>query len=609
MSGSDFNQKPTKGKLVRLNISKVTFTKGGDAYINYQGTNYITDNNAKKIPSFAFCNCRLKEVIMKQTSIIGKAAFENAQSLTKVVLPDNAEIQQRAFNKCTQLEEVVFPVYTENIYSNAFCANAKLKKLVINNVNYISANGFLRDLPALENVTIKGYLIHIDGWNTIENCASLKSVDFIGPVISTGGPYFATNCPQLSSITFHAPVSDFGFGEEKGCPAFKGYTMKNLVFSSNDPKWAKTLPTEELVKDQRYIPALKQFIATLDDVKKLTSEASLFGIDGVSDVLYNEAKRQLEAGKPSDAYTFLNKAVNYGYMNWKQVKKDSIIWEKAKADSKIPAQLLTIRSRGDYPYCLQQAASYKKDSRSLPVFTYALPSDTLLTKIRNYFNLDSIAGNGDEISRIKNLMYWVHNHIRHNGSSSWPQCRYNAIDLYKETLKEKRGLNCRFMAMVLNDFYLAMGYPSRFITCLPRAFNTDSDCHVTNMAWSRTLNKWIWIDPTFAAYVSDENGNLLNQGEVRERIRRNQPLVLNEDANWNHKQKETKAEYLDYYMAKNLYWLETHVDNIPESESYDGNDGKIIALVPAGFQCNNSKENTTSDATYFWQAPETGKRQ
>ena len=43
------------------------------------------------------------------------------------------------------------------------------------------------------------------------------------------------------------------------------------------------------------------------------------------------------------------------------------------------------------------------------------------------FNLDS-AGSGDELSKIRNLMHWVHNAVRHDGSSSNPTSR-NAIDL------------------------------------------------------------------------------------------------------------------------------------------------------------------------------------
>ena len=137
----------------------------------------------------------------------------------------------------------------------------------------------------------------------------------------------------------------------------------------------------------------------------------------------------------------------------------------------------------------------------------------------------------------------------------WPDCARNSIAMYELCKREGRGLNCRFLAQVLSEMYLAMGFPSRFVTCQSKAYDTDTDCHVINMVWSRQLGKWIWMDASFAAYVTDENGLLLHPGEVRERLIKGLPLVLNEDANWNHKTKQTKEGYLENYMAKNLYML------------------------------------------------------
>lgn len=58
------------------------------------------------------------------------------------------------------------------------------------------------------------------------------------------------------------------------------------------------------------------------------------------------------------------------------------------------------------------------------------------------------------------------------------------------------------MAQMLNECYLAMGFKSRFITCMPKVM--INDCHVINAVYSNTLNKWLWMDPTFNAYVTDE---------------------------------------------------------------------------------------------------------
>ena len=44
-------------------------------------------------------------------------------------------------------------------------------------------------------------------------------------------------------------------------------------------------------------------------------------------------------------------------------------------------------------------------------FRYAEPSDRMLQMTRKKFNLDKIADNEDDISRMKNLLYWVHDKI------------------------------------------------------------------------------------------------------------------------------------------------------------------------------------------------------
>lgn len=225
---------------------------------------------------------------------------------------------------------------------------------------------------------------------------------------------------------------------------------------------------------------------------------------------------------------------------------------------------------------LKQAGKYNySDNRFVPKFAYQSQDHPDLLKIRKDLKLDSVAGKGSELSRIFNLMHWVHNLVRHDGSSNNPTLK-NAIDLIKVCKKENRGVNCRMLATILNECYLSIGIPSRYVTCMPKETNFD-DCHVINMVYSKELSKWIWIDPTFDAYVMDEKGNLLGIPEVRERLIKGQGLVLNADANWNRESMQTKEQYLDNYMVKNLYRLQTPVVSEYDSETWKS--GKKIAYV------------------------------
>jgi hypothetical protein len=66
----------------------------------------------------------------------------------------------------------------------------------------------------------------------------------------------------------------------------------------------------------------------------------------------------------------------------------------------------------------------------------------------------------------------------------------NAMSMIAVCKRDNRGLNCRGLATVLNECYLAMGFKSRFVTCLPKdSLNIDPDCHVINAVYSNTLKK------------------------------------------------------------------------------------------------------------------------
>lgn len=267
---------------------------------------------------------------------------------------------------------------------------------------------------------------------------------------------------------------------------------------------------------------------------------------------------------------------------------------------------------------LKKAGKYNEDdNRFVPNFSYQPSNNPNLAKIRQDLKLDSIAGKGSELSKIFNLLHWVHNLVKHDGGSDNPTLK-NAIDLINVCKVENRGVNCRMLATILNECYLSVGIKSRYITCMPKETDFD-DCHVINMVYSNELKKWIWIDPTFDSYVMDEKGNLLGIQEVRERLVNGQPLVLNADANWNRENLQTKEEYLENYMAKNLYRLQTPL--ISQYDTETPKSGKEISYVellpldgleqtPQKMEKTNTKTGVksiyykTNNPNIFWAKPE-----
>ena len=232
---------------------------------------------------------------------------------------------------------------------------------------------------------------------------------------------------------------------------------------------------------------------------------------------------------------------------------------------------------------LKKAAQWNKnDAGVIPPFTYLDSSDEHLRSLRTGFNLDSIAGKGNEVSRILELLHWIHNLIPHDGQHDNPEVR-NAMSLIRQCKEEHRGLNCRGLGTVLNECYLALGFKSRFLTCLPKD-SMDTECHVINMVYSNDLKKWIWVDATHDSYVMDENGLLLDPFEVRERLIDGRPLILNPDANWNHQLSTVRENYLYDYMAKNLYRFSCPVNSTYDTETAaPGKSITYIELVPLDY--------------------------
>ncbi len=270
---------------------------------------------------------------------------------------------------------------------------------------------------------------------------------------------------------------------------------------------------------------------------------------------------------------------------------------------------------------LKKAAKYNpSDMRTFPQFTYQDSGNTHLQALRKKYNLDSIAGKAGEINQIINLMHWIHNKVAHDGQHGNPE-KKNADDLIMACSDGSRGLNCRGLAIALNECYLALGFKSRYVTCMPKELEFD-DCHVINMVYSEWLKKWVYMDPTNNAYVMDEKGTLLSIEEVRQRLIDGRTLILNPDANWNNESFVWLEEYLHFYMAKNLYRLECPVSSEYDYETKSpGKNTVYVELLPLDginqtpqkSEHTDKKHNTTTtnyitnNPSAFWKVPESAK--
>ena len=316
-------------------------------------------------------------------------------------------------------------------------------------------------------------------------------------------------------------------------------------------------------------------------------------------ILYNLACGYSLLGEKAKCVAFLDQALAAGYRDYYEMQADSD-FTNVRKDKEFQSLLAKLKSIGDYAQILRDHAAYKSQPElSLPAFTYQCATESELQELRRTYHLDEVAGQGDDMSRIINLMRWVHKTIRHDGNSSNPQPR-NALHILEVCEKEKRGVNCRMLATVLNEVYLAMGFKSKHITCLPK-WKDDSDCHVINIVYAPSLGKWLYMDPTFDAYFKNESGDLLDIAEVRDYIIQNKKLVLDKEANWNGEAAALES-YL-HYMSKNLFRFSCPAASEFGYESKSGNLRIYLEPADMPLQKSTNSEIYTTDAERFWSLP------
>ena len=366
---------------------------------------------------------------------------------------------------------------------------------------------------------------------------------------------------------------------------------------------------KNFIKDGKYKEATAPLITLINildttTIHKYTEIQESLIKDSKGMYLYDLACCYAVSGQKKLALQALERSVDNGYKDYNNMLNDNDL-KTLRKDKKYKALLDIVKGRQPISI-LKKSAPYAPDAaETASPFRYQPKESKNLRMVREYFKLDSVAGQGDELSKIINLLHFAHDNMPHDGNNR-AFAEMDAIDLYNYVKTTGKGVNCRQLAISLCEMYLSLGIPARYVTCLP-ADPLDYECHVINTVWSSQLQKWLWIDPTMDAWVMDENGAMLSIAEVRERLINDQPLVLCESANWNHQSKQTKEYYLEYYMAKNLYFFSCKKISRfnPESDYRENPKDNDFCLFPAGFSSDNWKGcDSTTDPSVFWAKPE-----
>lgn len=227
-----------------------------------------------------------------------------------------------------------------------------------------------------------------------------------------------------------------------------------------------------------------------------------------------------------------------------------------------------------------------------------------LSYIKNKYELTKVAGENSDISQVLNIMGWLHEKIKHDNVAPPKMC--NAIHVLDLAKDKSIKMNCFVLATILNEMLLSLGFYSRRVHC--RSYDAyDLDSHVVTSVFLESMNKWIYLDPSWNVYVTDDTGSMLGLHEFRERLKNNQPVWVNgnpEETEW--------TKFYIGYMAKNLFWFIT-----PKISTFNFEESVInktyYLLLPDHFiplELNNMKFDeetsirvTTISPYEFWKSP------
>ena len=234
----------------------------------------------------------------------------------------------------------------------------------------------------------------------------------------------------------------------------------------------------------------------------------------------------------------------------------------------------TERNKAYYKELLQKSTYNNRQGQNFPAFTYQSAQDKDLKELRIKYRLDSVAGKGSDINKIKNLVTWMHMAVPHEDEENLHLLTaQNIIETYKQ---KKLSQGCYPLAIAMNEILLSMGFKSRIVICFSEDFKNPNGGHVINSVYVPSLKKWIWADPQYNAYLKNEQGNFLSIAEVREYVTEGKPIFLNDNADY-HGEKIDLKDYMEDFMIEFLYRFISPIHSTFNSETRES--GKILRYV------------------------------
>ena len=174
-------------------------------------------NRMKKIGSYAFAGCSLKEVVLPtKLAAIGKSAFYRCSGLKEVHFPTTTltAIGSEAFSVCSELKEIVLPVTLTAIGGGAFSFCTGLKEAVLPSMLTTIRIGAFEGCLGLTDVTFPTTLQSID-YGAFYGCTGLLELELPASVHTISGDRIGflgafENCTNLQVLILPPALATLG---------------------------------------------------------------------------------------------------------------------------------------------------------------------------------------------------------------------------------------------------------------------------------------------------------------------------------------------------------------------------------------------------------------
>jgi hypothetical protein len=218
------------------------------------------------------------------------------------------------------------------------------------------------------------------------------------------------------------------------------------------------------------------------------------------------------------------------------------------------------------------------DDGTQVTFSFDLNRRDLYMDLIEEFGLDEITAGYEDVALMRVLLNWVTTNFPHHGNSGMPVNRY-AMSIVGYVRENPSGINCRGLAILLAEVLRLYGIEAKHITVM--APEDDYPVHVITHAFSRELQQWIVLDPTFGVYLRDEDGNFMNLYTLRHAFAEGAPLIANADGR-GHFNGRFNMRSFRQFTADYLFRFSTGTHFGFGSEHND-DDNLFLTLVPYGF--------------------------